>query len=83
MTESVKDKQARRLEEGARNYAAADRSDPFAYARAKAHIACGIAAFYPNGESACYEAEPYIGYRPHPMTGEPFPVTEYKNRARP
>ena len=47
---------ARQLQ-GARNYAAADRSDPFALSRALAHIRCGITANGDKGEDNAYGAD--------------------------
>ena len=48
------DRQTQRLLEGARRYAAADKSDPFALNRACAHIRSGIAIESDGGSS--YEA---------------------------
>ena len=72
-----------RLVEGARHYAAADKNDPFALARAMTHIRVGICTPSQAGEDASYNAEPYTVQRPHPVTGEPFAATEWKNRVRP
>jgi len=63
--------------------AAADKNDPFALARAMTHIRVGICTPNQAGEDAIYNAEPYTVQRPHPVTGEPFAATEYKNRVRP
>ena len=57
--------------------------DPFALARAMTHIRVGICTPNQAGEDASYNAEPYTVQRPHPVTGEPFAATEYKNRVRP
>lgn len=46
-------KAAERLIEGARNYALADRSDPFTLARCLAHIRVGIV----TSSVDCYEAD--------------------------
>ena len=43
------------------NYAAADRSDPFAFARAMAHSANGICDSGPDGKNCRYKAEPVRG----------------------
>ena len=44
----------------AKRYAAADKSDPFAFARAMSHSANGIASYAnKNGQSAIYDAELY------------------------
>lgn len=55
-----------RIQEGAEAYAKADRSDPFAYARAQAHIRNGICGLIPAGfpgvgEDAFYKASFYMG----------------------
>lgn len=42
--------------EAARRYAEADKSDPFAFARAKTHIRNGIATFNVNDDDARYDA---------------------------
>lgn len=53
-----------RMLEGAKNYAAADRSDPFAFARAIAHIKNGVASINnANQNAGYYNAEPYKGKR--------------------
>ena len=69
--------------EGARHYAAADKNDPFAFARCMAHIRAGLCDRDAKNDDASYGAEPYTVQRPHPVTGEPFAATEYKNRVRP
>jgi hypothetical protein len=69
--------------EGARRYAAADRSDPFALRRALTHVANGIATgFTQNGEEATYNAEAYQEKRWLPK-GEEYTVTAYRNMRRP
>ena len=45
-----------RMIEGAKRYAAADRSDPFAFNRAMTHINNGVAGLLPNGEDGFYNA---------------------------
>lgn len=75
-----------RMLEGARNYAAADNSDPFALARAMTHLRNGIASFGPRGEDAFYSAEPYPETRQIalPQGGVlEWQATAYKNRIRP
>ena len=62
----------------ARNYAAADRSDPFTYSRVLSHINSGVA--YNE-----YEAEPYQEERVIKLgNGQEmrFTVTAYKNMKR-
>lgn len=45
-----------KMTEGARNYAAADRSDPFAFNRAMSHIHNGIAGFTYNKDGSRNDA---------------------------
>jgi hypothetical protein len=71
-----------RMVDGAHNYAAADRSDPFALARAMAHIRSGLCGLKANGDEAIYSAQPYIETRKLP-SGEEYTVTAYKNAMRP
>lgn len=53
-----------RMIHGAINYANADRSDPFAFARAIAHIKCGVASVNnATQQKGYYDAEPYEGTR--------------------
>lgn len=81
---SVNTARQARLVEGARHYAAADKNDPFALARAMTHIRVGICTPNQAGEDASYNAEPYTVQRPHPLNpGTTFPATEWKNRVRP
>lgn len=76
---------------GARNYAAADRSDPFAFARMMTHIDNGIVSFGLKDGDAIYSAEPYKETRHLPITvvngkeigGEAYTVTCYKTMRRP
>lgn len=72
--------------EGARNYALADNSDPFALARAMTHLRNGVAGFGYKGEDCFYSAEPYPVQRsialPNGKTLE-WTATEYRNRCRP
>lgn len=77
-----------RMHQGAVFYAAADRSDPFTYNRVITHTQNGVAGFRFNeitGErqDAFYSAEPYQEDRVHPMTGEHYKMTVYKNMKRP
>ncbi len=57
----------RRMIEGAKRYALANRSDPFALQRAMSHLECGVAGYrhQPNGQrdDAFYDAEPEIEQR--------------------
>jgi hypothetical protein len=75
-------KQMERMLEGARNYAAADRTDPFAYARALTHIRTGIAGLTHTGEDGFYKADPYTEERYLP-DGRPYQATVYRNLQRP
>lgn len=76
-----------RMLEGARNYAAADNSDPFALARAMTHLRNGIASLSnERGEDAFYSAEPYLETRQIalPQGGVlEWQATAYRNRIRP
>jgi hypothetical protein len=81
---SVQQKIDQRLVEGALNYAAADRSDPFAFNRAMTHIKNGICK-----DGATYEAHPTQEMR-HLEPGMVFsdgtntyPVTVYREVKRP
>ena len=73
-----------RMERGARNYALADRSDPFAYSRAMSHIDLGICT-----DGATYEATPTQEMRKLPdgnalSNGEAeYAVTVYRDVRRP
>jgi len=71
-----------RMLEGARNYAAGEKSDPFALARAHAHILSGVADVKQNGEDAFYKADPAQEQRYLP-NGEAYSVTVYRNMQRP
>lgn len=72
----------RRMLEGAKNYALADKSDPFAFNRAMTHVGNRIAGRTPNGEDAFYTAEPASETRQLP-DGREYQVTVYHNMARP
>ena len=74
--------QQKRIIDGARAYAAADRSDPFAFNRAMSHMKNGISSVGARGEDAFYKAEPYQETRYLP-DGREYLVTVYKNIQRP
>lgn len=71
-----------RMLEGARNYAAGEKSDPFTLARAMAHIANGVADVSQNGDDRFYKADPAQEQRYLP-NGEQYSVTVYRNMQRP
>lgn len=76
----------RRLHEGAKRYAAADKSDPFAYSRAMSHIASGSAS-YDKDFNPDYWADDAFETRrlpngPDGTLGEEYTVNVYKNRRR-
>lgn len=76
----------KRMVKGAARYAAADRSDPFAFARAIAHIHSGVASLgHDDGGPAYYNAEETAAERTVVLDGRAitYPVTEYKNIQRP
>lgn len=77
----------KRMIEAAEYYVAYDKSDPFALARAKAHIANGIAQLYnQEGKPAFYSADPYQETRSFTDgLGRlvEYPVTVYRNLVRP
>jgi hypothetical protein len=75
-------KQQQRMFEGARNYAAAEKSDPFALARALTHIRTGIAGITQHGEDAFYKADAFQEERPS-LGGGSHTVTVYRNMQRP
>lgn len=66
-----------RMIEGARKYAKADRSDPFAFNRAMTHIANGICGFNQNGQDAFYDAEEFVD------SSLGWPVKTFRNIKRP
>jgi hypothetical protein len=72
--------QARRMIEGARLFALADRSDPFAFNRAMSHTLNGVASAH-DGDKY-YQAEPSLEQRVTPK-GERYNVTVYKEVKRP
>jgi hypothetical protein len=77
----------KQFDEAAERYALADNSDPFAFARAKTHLANGIASFAnANGEAAYYSADEGTELRQITMpNGEKLEwhATVYRNRFRP
>lgn len=52
-------KQIERMIEGAKHYAAYDKSDPFSLARSLLHIKRGVAGINQDGGDAFYSADPY------------------------
>jgi len=71
------------MHEAAKLYALADNSDPFAYRRARVHLANGVATYANhNGQEAFYSAEPYQEKRYLP-DGTEYMATVYRNRFRP
>lgn len=72
----------RRMFQGAANYAAADRSDPFAFNRGMTHTLNGIASVAQDGRDAFYQATPAQEERFLP-DGQSFHVTVYRNIERP
>lgn len=71
----------RRMEAGARRWAAANKSDPFAFDTAMSLIKSGISDIKDGRECFC-DAEPYLETRKTP-TGEEYTATAYKNMKRP
>lgn len=69
--------------EAAKRYAASDRSDPFAYARAMTHLQNGICRT-PDSQhqAAIYDAEPFEETRVLP-DGREYHATVYRNVVRP
>lgn len=68
--------------EGAQRYAAADKSDPFAFSRAMTHIRNGICKTRPDGEAADYDAEMASEMRKLP-DGTEYQVSIYRSLKRP
>jgi hypothetical protein len=80
----VKAMQRNRHIEGAKRYARANASDPFAFNRCMAHINQGIVGFNEQGEEAIYSAEEALEERPSPMgDGTTYTVTVFRNIKRP
>jgi len=77
------------MQRSAKLYAAADASDPFAYARAMTHLGNGTACYTNgDGQEAFYSAEEYSETRqlpngPNGEKGEEYQATVYRNRFRP
>jgi hypothetical protein len=77
-----------RYEQGARRYAAGDKSDPFAYARAMTHMNSGLCGYTPNGkEEHYYDAVEGRETRrlpaiPPATEGEEYTVPSYSSRKR-
>lgn len=76
--------------ERAKLYAIADSSDPFAYRRARTHLANGVASYSTSdGKEGFYSAEAGLEERqlpPDPISGKPgekYMATVYRNRFRP
>jgi len=90
----IADKAYARKVEGAKQFARAQRSDPFAFARAMAHIRIGICEPYHDNRKRkmvdCnYEAKPTTVTRPLPEGvtfadgSDTYEVLEYTNMVRP
>lgn len=81
-----------RMTQAAKTYAAADRSDPFAFRRAMSHIGCGVASVLrgehskeyslDRAQTAFYSAEPYTYDRTIHGLGK-VPTVGYRNVVRP
>lgn len=86
MTQTMQNSRLR-MELGARNYAAFDRSDPFALARALTHTRNGIAGGSTKDGLACaYSADEYPERRTiigSDGEAQDFYVTAYRNIVRP
>ena len=78
-----------RFIESAKRYAAADRSDPFAFSRAMTHINNGIASTLGDGRDACYDAAETTETRKLPDGivfadgSNEWTVPAYRNMVRP
>lgn len=82
-----------RMIEAAARYAAADRTDPFAMARAMTHIKCGVATVIRGERSqdydldravtSFYNADTYVFDRVVPGVADPVPTVGYRNIVRP
>ena len=80
----VKANQRQRYIDGAKKYARANASDPFAFNRCMTHINQGIVGFNEQGEEAIYSAEEALEERPSPMNdGTTYTVTVFRNVKRP
>lgn len=71
--------------EAARRYAAANASDPFAYARILTHMRNGVASYTEKGQEAFYDATPEQEVRSFTINSKviEYYVTTYKNIRRP
>ena len=67
-----------RVLNGAKRYAAFDKSDPFAFARALCHINQGICGFTAEGHDGHYDAEEHSSFGVGGVV-----ITHYTNIARP
>lgn len=69
--------------DAAKRYAAAERSDPFAFRRAMTHLQNNVAGFFDgNGKETFYNADEFVENRSLP-DGREYQVTVYKNIVRP
>lgn len=68
--------------EAAKRYAAADKSDPFAFARAMTHLGNGLSGMSQRGEDQFYDADEFREERFLP-DGRAYHVTAYRNLRRP
>ena len=81
---TLKEHRARQVN-GVRRYAAADRSDPFSFARGMAHLNAGLCASKTDGSPGGYDAEEYQEPRFYEMDGErvDYTVSAFRNVKRP
>lgn len=68
--------------EAARRYAAADKSDPFAFNRAMTHLKNGLASFDSKGSPCGYDATE-INVTRVTTTGVEYSAVDYGSRHRP
>lgn len=74
-----------RYVKAAERYAKADRSDPFALARALTHVRTNVVGYVDRGRDvsdALYDATPHTEMRKSP-SGELYPVVVYGSVVRP
>jgi hypothetical protein len=72
--------------EGAKRYAASDRSDPWTYARCVAHIKSGVASIYnAHEQKGYYDADPYQAKREYSTENGviEYYVVDHRNVVRP
>lgn len=88
--EEVKNLRNRVMELAAKRYAAADRTDPFAYSRAMSHLRSGVAQYSVEGSgtevTGYYDAEGYREGREYKKaTGEivKYEVQAWRKMVRP